>query len=100
MPIQFQLMIEANNQSLLGAAHNISARGLYFVTKERLNIGVLIRVQLEIPRELTGKPQARYVYFAKVVRVTQTDDESQDYGIALKFICYHDLNSQSTRFHI
>jgi PilZ domain len=95
MPVQFHSLTETGNQIRQGEVHNVSAQGLYFVTKERLTMWGQIRVLLELPRELSDKPPAAYLYTGMVIRVTQTYSESEGYGIGVKFLYYSDVDSQS-----
>ena len=96
MPLRFQFTTGNKNQIRQGVTRNVSAQGLYFVTKGRLTAGQQIRVLLELSSELTGKSPVACLYWGKVMHVKLTSSGGEDYGIGLSFIAYSNVNSRST----
>ena len=95
MPIQFKSVTRPTDQSHEGVTCNMSAQGMYFVTKERHTVGEQIKVQLEIPWKLTGNPPTAYLYVGIILRVLRVDEQNENYGIGLRFLYYRNVDSES-----
>ena len=58
-----------------GEAVNLSERGIYFRSRERLSVGAPLEIYFRLPRELTGRSAEEVRCSARVVHVEQ---ESSD----------------------
>ena len=58
-----------------GETVNLSERGIYFKTAERVKIGLAMELYFTLPRELTGRSPEPVRCSARVVHVEQYSDE-------------------------
>jgi hypothetical protein len=73
--------IPASSASLEGEALNLSERGLYFTSREKLSIGAPLEIYLTLPRELTGRSPEPVRCSARVVHVEERAGELGVKGI-------------------
>jgi len=64
-----------------GEAFNLSERGVYFRSRERVNIGERLEMYFTLPRELTGRSPEQVRCSAKVVHVEAGTDEYGTTGV-------------------
>ncbi|HTZ72828.1 MAG TPA: PilZ domain-containing protein [Candidatus Aquilonibacter sp.] len=57
-----------------GEAVNLSERGIYFRSRERLAIGAPLEIYFKLPRELTGRATEEVRCSARVVHVDQAEN--------------------------
>lgn len=62
---------QAQATSLIGEALNLSERGVYFTSQEKLSIGAPIEIYFTLPRELTGRSPEPVRCKARVVHVEE-----------------------------
>ncbi|HKV04212.1 MAG TPA: PilZ domain-containing protein [Candidatus Acidoferrales bacterium] len=67
--------------TLEGEALNISERGMYFTSREKLRVGQPLEIYITLPRELTGRSPERVRCSARVVHVDETADPRGMRGI-------------------
>ena len=60
--------------TLRGEAVNLSERGVYFTSKEKLSVGELLEMYFTLPRELTGRGPEQVRCSARVVHVEDRAD--------------------------
>lgn len=58
---------------LEGEAVNLSERGIYFRSRERVTIGAPLEIYFRLPRELTGRSAEEVRCSARVVHVEQAE---------------------------
>ena len=66
---------------LEGEAVNLSERGIYFRSRERVSIGAPLEIYFRLPRELTGRSAEEVRCSARVVHVEQADGAEGFSGI-------------------
>ena len=66
---------------LEGEAVNLSERGIYFRSRERVSIGAPLEIYFRLPRELTGRSAEEVRCSARVVHVEQADGADGFSGI-------------------
>ncbi len=71
----------ASRGILEGEAVNLSERGIYFRSKERVSIGSPLEIYFRLPRELTGRSAEEVRCSARVVHVEQAEDNGGLTGI-------------------
>jgi PilZ domain len=59
---------------LEGEAMNLSERGIYFRSREHLNIGAPLEIYFRLPRELTGRSDEEVRCSARVVHVEKAEN--------------------------
>ena len=64
-----------------GEAFNLSERGVYFRSRERVNVGERLEMYFTLPRELTGRAPEQVRCSARVVHVEETADQRGTTGI-------------------
>lgn len=64
-----------------GEACNLSERGVYFRTREKLNVGEHLEIYLTLPRELTGRSPEQVRCSARVIHVESDTDQRGTTGI-------------------
>jgi hypothetical protein len=64
-----------------GEAVNLSERGIYFRSRERLTIGAPLEIYFRLPRELTGRSAEEVRCSARVVHVDAETDSDGLSGI-------------------
>lgn len=64
-----------------GEAFNLSERGVYFRSRERLNVGELLEMYFTLPRELTGRAPEQVRCRARVIHVEDHTDHRGTTGI-------------------
>jgi hypothetical protein len=67
--------------TLEGEAQNLSERGIYFLTPERLSVGEPLEMYFTLPRELTGRSPEAVRCSARVVHVEERSDQRGLSGI-------------------
>ncbi|MGA3292620.1 MAG: PilZ domain-containing protein [Candidatus Acidiferrales bacterium] len=72
---------ESYSPSYEGEALNLSERGLYFRSREKLNVGAPLEIHFTLPRELTGRNPEPMRCSARVVHVEQQQDQRGMTGI-------------------
>ncbi|HKV47660.1 MAG TPA: PilZ domain-containing protein [Candidatus Acidoferrales bacterium] len=65
--------VVASRGILEGEAVNLSERGIYFRSWERVSIGAPLEIYFRLPRELTGRSAEEVRCSARVVHVEQPD---------------------------
>ena len=70
-----------HSATLEGEAQNLSERGVYFLTPERLNVGDPLEMYFTLPRELTGRSPEAVRCSARVVHVEERCDRRGYAGI-------------------
>jgi hypothetical protein len=60
---------------LEGEAVNLSERGIFFRSRERVSIGAPLELYFRLPRELTGRSAEEVRCSARVVHVDNSDDD-------------------------
>ncbi len=66
---------------LEGEAVNLSERGIYFRSRERVSIGAPLEIYFRLPRELTGRSAEEVRCSARVVHVEHAEDGDGFTGI-------------------
>lgn len=76
----------ASRGILEGEAVNLSERGIYFRSRERVTIGAPLEIYFRLPRELTGRSAEEVRCSARVVHVEQADsnDGLSGYGATVE----------------
>lgn len=64
-----------------GQAVNLSERGIYFTSPERMSIGQPLEMYFTIPRELTGRASEQVRCSARVVHVEEHADKQGMLGV-------------------
>lgn len=64
-----------------GEACNLSERGVYFRSRERVNVGERLEMYFTLPRELTGRAPEQVRCSARVVHVEESADQRGTTGI-------------------
>ena len=64
-----------------GHAVNLSERGIYFTSPERMSIGQPLEMYFTIPRELTGRASEQVRCSARVVHVEEHADKHGMLGV-------------------
>jgi hypothetical protein len=67
--------------SLAGEALNLSERGVYFTSREKLSIGAPLEMYFTLPRELTGRSPEPVRCKARVVHVEERANGRGVHGI-------------------
>jgi hypothetical protein len=60
--------------TLRGEAVNLSERGVYFTSQEKLNVGEVLEMYFSLPRELTGRGPEQVRCNARIVHVEDRAD--------------------------
>jgi|SRR5579863_1533897 len=60
--------------TLEGEVQNLSERGMYFTSREKLSVGAPLEMYLTLPRELTGRTPEQVRCSARVVHVEESTD--------------------------
>jgi hypothetical protein len=71
----------AHASMLEGEALNLSERGVYFTSRERVHVGEPLEMFLTLPRELTGRGPEQVRCSARVVHVEDRPDPQGVRGI-------------------
>ena len=71
----------ASRGILEGEAVNLSERGIYFRSRERVTIGAPLEIYFRLPRELTGRSAEEVRCSARVVHVEQAESNGGLTGI-------------------
>lgn len=66
---------------LEGEAVNLSERGIYFRSRERLSIGMPLEIYFRLPRELTGRSAEEVRCSARVVHVEAAESNGGLTGV-------------------
>ncbi len=74
----------AQAANLEGQALNISERGVYFTSREPLQVGEALDMYFTLPRELTGRQEEQVRCTARVVHVYSETGESGTRGFGAK----------------
>lgn len=64
-----------------GEAFNLSERGVYFRSRERVNVGERLEMYFTLPRELTGRAPEQVRCSGRVVHVEDRADQRGTTGI-------------------
>lgn len=64
-----------------GQSVNLSERGIYFRSREKMSVGQPLEMYLTIPRELTGRASERVRCSARVVHAEQSVDQQGMLGV-------------------
>ncbi|MBZ5695273.1 MAG: PilZ domain-containing protein [Acidobacteriia bacterium] len=67
--------------TLEGEALNLSERGVYFTSREKLDVGEPLELYFTLPRELTGRSPEQVRCSARVVHVDEPADSQGTRGI-------------------
>jgi PilZ domain len=67
--------------NMQGKALNLSERGMYFSSHEKLSVGNRLEIYMTLPRELTGRGQEQVRCSARVVHVEDRADLRGAQGI-------------------
>jgi PilZ domain-containing protein len=102
VPLRFRVVPEAHNSSAEmlaasfssrpakasihaatceGEALNLSERGVYFRSRDRVNVGERLEMYFTLPRELTGREPEQVRCSARVVHVEEGTDERGTTGV-------------------
>ena len=71
--------------------------GAYFFTDISPEIGELVEVFIEIPKEVSGKPTAQYRFTARVVHVERDRPVAGKNGVGVNFYSYVRLEKSKQR---
>lgn len=71
----------AYGATLEGEALNLSERGVYFTSREKLDVGEPLELYFTLPRELTGRSPEQVRCSARVVHVDEPADPQGTRGI-------------------
>jgi len=74
-------MAQTYSATFEGHALNLSERGVYFTSREKLTVGEPIEIYLTLPRELTGRSPEPVRCSARVVHVEDRHDQRGMKGI-------------------
>jgi hypothetical protein len=77
-------------QSLLTNGHaaksiNISVRGVYFVTKYPVFVGLPVHVLLRMPKRIAGTQATTRVFTGRISHVESYDDPKDSSGVGVEF---------------
>lgn len=75
------LLTSANSATIEGQALNLSERGVYFTSPEKLSAGQPLEMYFTLPRELTGRSPEQVRCSARVVHVEEETDRRGMRGI-------------------
>jgi hypothetical protein len=73
--------VTSYSPSYEGETVNLSERGLYFRSREKLSVGAPLEIHFTLPRELTGRNPEPMRCNARVVHVEQRKDQRGMVGI-------------------
>jgi hypothetical protein len=73
--------VAASRGIMEGEAVNLSERGIYFRSRERVSIGAPLEIYFRLPRELTGRSAEEVRCSARVVHVEQAESADGLTGI-------------------
>ena len=62
--------------------------GAYFSADTAPDVGELVQVFIEIPKEVSGKPSAQYCFTARVIHVERDGPVAGKIGIGVNFYSY------------
>lgn len=64
---------------------NISSRGVYFVTRHPVFVGLPVHVRLRMPKQITGTPATARVFTGRISHVESYDDPKESSGVGVEF---------------
>ena len=64
---------------------NVSAGGVYFSSEVPLTVGTPVRLFLDMPEHISGKPSAKRCYEGRVIHVQLNGESSNDCGVGISF---------------
>jgi hypothetical protein len=64
---------------------NISSRGVYFVTKHPVFVGLSVHVLLRMPKRIAGAQVTERVFTGRISHVESYDDPSESSGVGVEF---------------
>jgi hypothetical protein len=64
---------------------NISSRGVYFVTRHPVCVGLPVHVFLRMPKRLAGTQATERVFTGRISHVESYDDPNESSGVGVEF---------------
>jgi hypothetical protein len=76
---------------------NVSMLGAYFSADVVPEVGELVQVFIEIPKEVSGKPTAQYCFTARVIHVETDGPVAGKIGVGVNFYSYVRVDKSKQR---
>ena|SRR5579864_7985849 len=74
---------------------NVSMMGAYFSADVAPHVGELVHVFIEIPKEVSGKPTARYCFTARIIHVETDHPVAGKAGVGVNFYSYERMGKSN-----
>ena len=95
VPMRFRRAVKAGPERACQTI-NVSMLGAYFHTDVEPDVGELVQVFIAIPKEVSGKPTARYRFTARVIHVEESP-ETGKVGVGVNFYSYERVEKSRSR---
>jgi Tfp pilus assembly protein PilZ len=88
VPLKFRPMQAPVDSEREAASMNICNHGVYFVTDQRVQEGVMIQVHLKMPRQVIGVDVTEWCFTGRVAHVQPLRAANDKLGVGVQFLYY------------
>ena len=88
VPLKFRPLEASTDSEREAASMNICNHGVYFVTDQRVQEGVMIQVHLKMPREVIGDGVTEWCFTGRVAHVQPLGAANDKLGVGVQFLYY------------
>ena len=94
VPLRYHIgRIDASEH--LSTSEDVSERGIFFKTNEQPNVGTVVHLFLEMPKQINGSSPCPWHCRGRVVRIDPISPTTNSHGVGVKFDCYDVLLPES-----
>jgi len=94
LPVTAQRTPAGESKPLTGTIRNISVRGVYFTTDQKVAVGTILNLKFVLPREMTNGPEVLVRARSRVLRL-ETRPGLEPVGVAAVFENYEIVTTKS-----
>jgi PilZ domain-containing protein len=83
-PVRVRVRRAINSEQTTESA-DVSKRGIFFATDLSLSTGAAVYLLVDMPKEITAVPSARWLCTGRVVRVVPSESPTGAFGVGVEF---------------
>lgn len=88
VPLRFHATKEAPLKEESVSSMNISTRGVYFATDQKLAEGLMVQLRLKMPKEIVGDEVDEWSFTGRVAHVEPLSRPNGKSGVGVQFLFY------------
>jgi len=88
VPLRFHATKEAVVKEEAVSSMNISTHGVYFATDQKVSEGLMVQLQLKMPKEIVGDDVEEWSFTGRVAHVERLSRQTGKSGVGVQFLFY------------